>query len=130
MTARELAVRRQIFESFAATGSPPAGGSLDGAVLKALEEKHVVVLRDGEVYMAHPFAGHRSGTRVAASDGREWWGNCAWDGLGIVAALGVRDAVLTSSDVKLHVRDGVVVDNALFHVAVPARYWWDDIEFT
>jgi hypothetical protein len=28
------------------------------------------------------------------------------------------------------VRDGSVLDDALFHVAVPARHWWDDIEHT
>ena len=123
-----LAARREIFESFAATGSPPA--ALDPAVLRALEEQHVVALRDGAVHMAHPFAAHRHGTRVDAPDGRAWWGNCAWDGLGIVVALGLRDAVVTSGGVTLHVRDGAVVDDALFHVAVPARHWWDDIEFT
>jgi hypothetical protein len=32
--------------------------------------------------------------------------------------------------VVVHVRGGQVVDDALFQVAVPARHWWDDIEFT
>jgi hypothetical protein len=125
--AHLLDARRQIFEAFAAGDEPPR---LDAAVLRALEEKHVVVLRDGGVWMAHPFAAHRWGTRVAAPDGREWWGNCAWDGLGIVAALGLGDALVESGDVTLHVRDRVVLNNALFHIAVPARHWWDDIEHT
>jgi hypothetical protein len=130
MTHRELTVRRTIMESFAATGAPPKLGALDTDVVAELERHHVVVVRDGRVWMAHPFAGHRLGTRVGADDGRAWWGNCAWDGLGILAALGVRDAVLTSGDVTLRVREGAVVDDALFHVAVPAAHWWDDIEFT
>lgn len=125
-----LAVRRTIFESFAATGSPPAPESLDARLLRALEERHVVVLRDGRVWMAHPFAAHRWGAHVTAAGGREWWGNCAWDGLGIVAALGLRDATVTSGDVTVRVVGGEVADDALFHVAVPARHWWDDIEHT
>lgn len=130
MTARELAVRRRIFESFAATGSPPDAAKLDGDALAALERHHVVVLRDGRIHMAHPFAGYRDGTRVDAPDGRSWWGNCAWDGLGIVAALGLDDATLLSGGLTVHIRGGAIVDHALFHVAVPARHWWDDIEHT
>jgi Alkylmercury lyase len=130
MTARELDLRRVIFESFAATGEAPEAHELDADVLAELERRHVVVLRDGRVWMAHPFAGHRRGTRVAASYGREWWGNCAWDGLGIVAALGLSSAVITSGGLTVRVISDQVIDDALFHVAVPARYWWDDIEFT
>jgi len=125
-----LEVRRRVFESFAATGAPPPADELDGEVVAELERRHVVVLRDRRVWMAHPFAAHREGTRVAAPDGREWWGNCAWDGLGIVAALGLADAVVTSAGVALHVRGGRVADDGLFEIAVPARHWWDDIEFT
>ena len=127
MEAHELAVRREIFGSFAETGEPPA---LDPADLAPLARAHVVVLRDGRVWMAHPFAGHRRGTRVTAPDGREWWGNCAWDGLGIVAALGLSSAVVTSGELTVRVMSDQVIDDALFHVAVPARYWWEDIEFT
>jgi hypothetical protein len=137
MTDRELALRRQIFEAFARTGAPPP--ARDAETLRALAAQHVVVLDDdGEIVMAHPFAGHREGTRVDA-DGRTWWGNCAWDGLGIVAALGLRDATLTSNGLTLDVRDGEVAPERsgggedrtpVFHVAVPAREWWADIGFT
>ena len=127
MTDQELQLRREIMRAFAATGEPPAVD--DGPLLADLERRHVVVVRDGRVHMAHPFAAHHDGTRVD-SNGQSWWGNCAWDGLGIVASLGLRDAVLTSGPVTLHVRDGHVADDGLFEVAVPARHWWDDIEFT
>jgi hypothetical protein len=128
MTRAELELRRKIFEAFAATGEPPDVD--DTATLAELERRHVVVLRDGRIHMAHPFAGHRDGTLVTAPDGRTWWGNCAWDALGIVAALGLSDAVVESRGVSLRVSGGDVVDDALFHVAVPAARWWDDIEFT
>jgi hypothetical protein len=131
MTARELALRRTIVEALAATGAPPAVE--DGPELRSLAAQHVVVLAEADggvrVHMAHPFAGHREGARVDAG-GRTWWGSCAWDGLGIVAALGLPEATVTSGAVALRVRDGALLDDALFHVAVPARHWWDDIGFT
>jgi len=129
MTERELALRRRILEAFAATGEPPVVA--DGPELRALAGGHVVALdAAGRILMAHPFAGHRAGTRVQAGE-RTWWGNCAWDGLGIVAALGLRDADVTSGQITLRVRDGRLSDAApLFHVAVAAARWWEDIAFT
>jgi hypothetical protein len=128
VTEAELALRRRIFEAFARRGAPPLVP--DGPELRGLVDRHVVVLGDdGRIRMAHPFAAHREGARVTAG-GREWWGNCAWDGLGIVAALGLADASVAAQDVRLDVRAGEVVTDAVFHVAVPARHWWDDIAFT
>jgi hypothetical protein len=121
MTDRELALRREIMAAFATTGEPPEVDDAD--TLRSLADQHVVVLDDsGRVVMAHPFAAHRGGARVT-SGGRTWWGNCAWDGLGIVAALGLRDAEVEAGGVR-------AVDGAWFHVAVPARHWWDDIAHT
>jgi hypothetical protein len=116
-----LTLRRAIFESFAATGRPP---EVDDAVgLRELADAHVVVLdRSGQIVMAHPFAAPGGACRVDAG-GRRWWGNCAWDGLGIVAALGLSDASVFSGGVE-------AVDGAVFHVEVPAAAWWDDIAFT
>jgi hypothetical protein len=128
VTERELAVRAEIFRAFAETAAPPAVE--DGAALRALAERHVVVLDDeARIVMAHPFAAHRTGARVDAA-GRSWWGNCAWDGLGIVAALDLADATVTAQDVTVRVREGVPEDHALFHVAVPAAHWWDDAAHT
>src|SRR4051794_11827489 len=123
MTDEELALRQAIMRSFADTGGPPPDVS-DGPALRSLASQHVVVLDDGgEIVMAHPFAAHRSGARVDAG-GRTWWGNCAWDGLGIVAALGLRDATVTAQGITLpH-------EPAVFAVAVPAAHWWDDIAHT
>ncbi len=126
--APEIALRRRILESFAATGEPPLVP--DGPVLRALQAAHVVVLgSDREIVMAHPFAAHRAGTRVDC-DHRTWWGNCAWDGLGIVAALGLQHASVTSNGIVLEVAAGRVTGEAVFHVSVPARRWWEDIAFT
>ena len=136
MTDREAEVRLRIMRAFAATGAPPALAPDDRAALDGLAARHVVALSGdpaAPVLMAHPFAAHRTGARVASA-GRapgEWWGNCAWDGLGIVGLLGLADATVESNGVALHVRDRALVEtDVLFHVAVPARAWWDDIGFT
>lgn len=122
MTTEQLALRRTIFEAFAATGDPPP--LPDSPDLRALAAAHVVVLDDdARIVMAHPFAGHRDGARVDAG-GRTWWGNCAWDGFGIVHALGLRDARITAQGIDAG-EPGVV-----FEVAVPAARWWDDIAHT
>src|SRR3954447_24004735 len=118
------ALRRRIFEGFAATGEPP---DVDG--LEALVEEHIVVLRNGAIYMAHPFAAHHECARVD-SGGRVWWGNCAWDGLGIVTALGLPSATVTAQGITIWVADGVVSGDAVFTVEVPASRWWDDIAYT
>jgi hypothetical protein len=122
----DVKLRRAIFDSFAATGEPGE----HGGDLTSLAEQHVVALDEhGKIWMAHPFAAHTDGTRVD-SGGRTWWGNCAWDGFGIVAALGLDDATITAQDIELHIRDGAVEGDAVFGVLVPARRWWDDIGFT
>ena len=130
MTERELALRREIMSAFAATGEPPAVDDHD--TLRSLADQHVVALDDaGHIRMAHPFADHREGTQVTFG-ARTWWGSCAWDGLGIVAALGLMEADLTSGRATLEVRDGRVADagDLVFHVLLPAREWWDDIAHT
>jgi hypothetical protein len=125
MSAQDLSLRRAIMESFAATGTPGDHGDV-----RSLAEQHVVALDDdGQVWMAHPFAAHHGGARVD-SGGRTWWGNCAWDAFGIVAALGLEAATITAQGIELHLTDGEIEGDAVFGVLVPARRWWDDIGFT
>jgi hypothetical protein len=120
MDEQDLQLRHELFEAFA------AGAPLPEADYRSLAAQHVVALDgDGKVWMAHPFAAHTDGARVDAR-GRTWWGNCAWDAFGIVAALGLQDATITAQGITLGPDD----DDALFHVLVPAAHWWDDIGFT
>jgi hypothetical protein len=122
VTEEQLALRRTIFEAFAATGAPPE--LEDTPALRALAAVHVVVLdADGRILMAHPFAAHDAGARVDAG-GRTWWGNCAWDGFGIVHALGLDAATITADG---HTADDPGIE---FEVAVPAVRWWEDIGHT
>ena len=132
LTEAELELRRAIFLAFAATGAPPppAFYAAKHAELAGLEEKHVVVLREGRIWAAHPFAAHHERARVRAPDGRSWWGSCAWDALGIVAALGLSEASVEADGAAIEVIDGEVSGDAWFHIAVPAAHWWDNIAFT
>lgn len=128
MSPEALELRRRIFASFAATGDPPEVPP--SPELRELVDAHVVVLDDdGRIRMAHPFAGHREGACLQDGD-RTWWGNCAWDALGIAAALGVGDATVTSNGITVELRGGDVLNEGVFHVAVPARRWWEDIADT
>jgi hypothetical protein len=45
--------------------------------------------------------------------------------------LGLDEALVTDAGgVRIAFRDGRPVDDAVFHVAVPAAEWWADIGFT
>jgi hypothetical protein len=121
MDEHDLALRRALLNAFA------AGEPLPDADYTSLAAQHVVALdANGNVLMAHPFANHTEGARVD-SHRRTWWGNCAWDAFGIVAALGLDDATITAQGITL---DANADDGAVFHVLVPAAHWWDDIGFT
>ena len=129
------------------TGRVPAvaeaAGKLGGergefdAALGRLHENHYVVLRDDarEFLMLHPFSPVPTPHRVTCGE-QSWWANCIWDALSIPPMLN-RDGRIESScgccgtaatfDIKngeLTGGDGVV------HFAVPAREWWNDVEFT
>lgn len=131
MTGEELRLRVRIFDAFARTGAPPEVPQEDQGTLRSLAERHVVVLDDAErVVMAHPFSVEREGATRVRSGGRTWFGNCAWDGLGLIAALGLGEATVESTGVTVRVRDGEPLDDATFHVLVPARDWWADVWFT
>jgi hypothetical protein len=85
--------------------------------------------------MANPFSAVPTAYRVKAA-GRWWYANCAWDALGICAALDVDGRIETScsdcgEQIALEVGNRQVDDERLlFHCLVPARHWWDDIVFT
>ncbi len=103
-----------------------------------LHEAHALVLRPGGtgIRMLNPFSAVETPHRVETGE-RSWFANCAWDALGIPAALR-EDARIESAcpdcgdRLELEVRDGELVEGAglLVHFVVPARSWWDDIAFT
>ena len=70
------------------------------------------------------------------AQGRSYWANCAWDALGIPAALhsdAVVEATYAGSEqpLTLTIRDGqVAAVGAVAHFLVPFERWYDDMVFT
>ena len=142
-TAVKLAVYR-LFASEARRPSPAEVAASLGVesaeVLDAyarLRAQRVLVLeQDGaSIRMAPPFSGVPT-QHVAEVGGREYYANCAWDVLGVVAALGGRGTVHSRCEqskevLRLEVGEGGPESSDwLFHCSVPAAHWWDDIVFT
>jgi hypothetical protein len=145
--AQALVVRNLTYALFVELGRAPSAdevgqaAELKGdeivAVWRDLHEAHALVLRpaSAEIRMANPFSAAPTAYRAEAAD-RWWYANCAWDALGICAALGVDGRLEASCPdcgeaISLEVRDQRVDDERLlFHCLVPARHWWDDIVFT
>ena len=148
MDELDLRIRNHLYASFVRDGT---GASVAGAAealqlpavvvadaFRRLHEAHALVLEPDsiEIRMLNPFSAVATPHRVVA-DGRRWFANCAWDALGIPAALQTDGAIESSCPdcgerVELEVRDGELVRGAelLVHFVVPARHWWDDIAFT
>ena len=71
---------------------------------------------------------------VVRRQDRQWFANCAWDGLGILALLG--DGILethspaSGEPLEFSVHDGRVDGEGIVHFLMPVRSFWDDIRFT
>jgi hypothetical protein len=87
------------------------------------------------IRMAPPFSAVPTQHRVQ-SGGIEYFANCAWDALGIPAALHRPGVVLSRCEqsgtpLTLDVAArGPAPSTWLFHCQVPAAQWWQDIVFT
>jgi hypothetical protein len=144
----DLRIRTHLYSSFAADGQArtvaETGEALGlaedevAAAYRRLHDGHALVLhpRTTEIRMLNPFSAVETPHRVEAGS-RSWFANCAWDALGIPAALHANGAVSSEcpdcgESLELEVRDGELVGGAdlLVHFVVPARRWWDDIAFT
>lgn len=105
--------------------------------LRRLAEAHMIVLqpRSGEILMANPFSAVPTQFVVRAGV-KEWWGNCIWDALGILAMVDQDGSIHTScqdcgEDLRLEVAGGKMLpEQSIVHFAVPAAHWWEDIVFT
>ncbi len=143
----DLEVKLAVYRHFAGTARRPSAGEI-GATLglpgdevlasfRRLVGKRVLVLDDdgASIRMAPPFSGIPT-QHVAVVEGREHFANCAWDVFGIVAACGGRGTALSRCEqsrepLELEIgNDGPEASDWLFHSAVPAARWWDDIVFT
>ena len=140
-------IRAFVYAHFAETTRPPSVDetaahfniSTEEAseLYKELHNRHALFLNLDKVAirMANPFSGIPTDFKVHAN-GKTYFANCAWDMLGIPAALhcdAVIDAVCTESKeaIQLEVKDGKVTNgDLLVHFPLPFSRWYDDLIFT
>ena len=143
----ETRIKLAIYRHFAETGRRPTpneigerAGADAAAVLDAyprLRAQRVLALEpDGSsIRMAPPFSGVPTQHVVVVGE-RRYFANCAWDALGIPAALHRPGLVHSRCEQSLEPLrldvglDGPGPSDWLFHCLVPAAKWWDDIVFT
>jgi hypothetical protein len=140
-------VKLAIYRYFADTGHRPTPADIASrvgadvpqvlAAYERLRAQRLLALEaDGSsIRMASPFSGVPT-QHVVEADGVQYFANCAWDALGIPAALqkpGIVHSRCEQSHEPLHLSislDGPEPSDWLFHCLVPAAKWWDDIVFT
>jgi hypothetical protein len=147
MPDADLEIRMAVYRYFAENGRSPAleeMGDIVGQPPEAVREAYerlyarrlLVPSRDRRtIRMAPPFSGVETQHRVHVGE-RQYYGNCAWDAFGVIAALGGRGRVesrceATGEPLLLSLTPaGPNESSWRFHVVVPAAQWWDDIVFT
>lgn len=140
-------IRAFIYKHFADTTRPPSvaetaqhfGIPADQAagLYRELHERHALFLEPESttVRMANPFSALPTDFKVHAN-GKTYFANCAWDMLGIPAALGCdadMQAICAESGqpLALEVRAGKVTDSeARVHFPLPFARWYDDLVYT
>jgi hypothetical protein len=142
-----IQVKQCIYRHFAETALGPSPeqvarhvGSDVASVLdvyRQLRAQRLLVLEadSASIRMAPPFSGVPTQHKVEAG-GLHYFANCAWDALGIPAAIHLPATVHSrceQSGAPLHLqvsREGPEPSDWLFHCLVPASKWWHDIVFT
>ena len=102
-----------------------------------LHAHHMIFLdhNSDAIRMANPFSAIPTPFNVRSGE-KQWWANCAWDALGIAAALGIDveiEAGYPDSEetVDLHVTGGQVDGkNHLVYFPLPCGRWYNDLVFT
>ena len=151
-------VRYFVYNHFADTTHPPSvdvtaqhfniSPAEASEFYKELNNRHAFFLEPGTltVRMAWPFSAIPTDFKVHAN-GKTYYANCAWDMLGIPAALytdAVIEAVCTESNdaVQLEIKNGNIALAAvpggedtnlislLVHFPLPFSRWYDDLVFT
>jgi len=108
-----------------------------GEYYKELHNHHALFLQPETltIRMANPFSGVPTDFKAHAA-GKTYFANCAWDMLGVPAALhtdAVIEAKFTESNeaVNLEVKNGKVTNGELLvHFPLPFSHWYDDLAFT
>ena len=144
MNAFERQVRSSVYASFCDRSTPPSIADVadtlgvpPAAVLSALrnlaDERCIVLVSDTDsIWMAHPFSGSKTDFVVTIGE-RQWFANCAWDGLSILALFG--DGSLDTHSpaagepMRFEVYNRTVHGTGVVHFLVPPVRFWDDIGY-
>ena len=140
-------VKTAVYAWFAGTGTAPTvkqvaeqlgltAAEVRSAYARLRAGRVLLLEADGDtIRMAPPFSGVAT-QHVVEVDGRSYFANCAWDALGVPAALhrpGTVRSRCGQSGEPLLLRvglDGPEPSPWLFHCLVPAARWWQDLVFT
>lgn len=140
-------LRLAVYREFAATGRPPsvpalaaAVGQTEGAVVEGLEqlaEAHHLVLRDGVIVLAHPFASTNFGFSVMG-ERTLYWGGCAWDAFAIPHLVDAEPSALVATQCpgcgRPHAwvvdRSAPPAGDQVVHFPTEAAHVWDDVVLT
>lgn len=143
----DLEVKLAVYHHFAASGVRPSAtqiaesveadvASVRGAFGRLRAQRVLVLEADGEsIRMAPPFSGVPT-QHVVTADRTSYFANCAWDALGIPAALHEPATIRSRCEQSMEplqlevTSDGPAKSDWVFHSAVPAARWWNDIVFT
>jgi hypothetical protein len=147
ITEFDLKIRHQIYafikENCRAPLYQELAGPLDVAeetVRRAyhdLHQGHMIFLEPGAdtIRMAFPFSGIPTKFKVGSGQ-KQWWANCAWDSVGIPAALH-RDVEIeaafpdTGETARFQVKNGRLDGkNHVVYFPLPFQQWYDDLVFT
>lgn len=143
----DIQVKLAVYRHFAETGRGPSPGevvrrvgsnvkSVLDAYRRLCAQRLLVLEADvSSIRMAPPFSGVPT-QHVVKVEGNRYFANCAWDALGVPAALHKPGTIYSrceQSGEPFHLNVGLQgpePSDWLFHCLVPAAKWWDDIVFT
>lgn len=140
-------IRAFVYQHFAGTTRPPLVDDVAShfaltreeaeSAYRELHQRHALYLKPGthEILMANPFSSVETPFKVHAN-GKTYFANCAWDSLGIPAALHTDaeiEATCAQSEepIRLKVTDHQVQgSDVIVHFLIPFREWYDDLVST
>jgi hypothetical protein len=143
-TQRLRELRQVVYREFVEEGRPPSAAEAARRLQLGVDEvlagwgrlhdQHVLVLDEDRVgiRMAHPFSARQMHFVVASAE-QKWWGGCAWDSFGIMAALDQQVLVATTCvgcgrPLALLADPGTApAEPYVARFLVPAARWWDDV---
>jgi hypothetical protein len=140
-------IRAFIYRHFAETTHPPLIAETAShfalthkqaaAAYEELQGRHAILLspETHDIQMAWPFSDVETPFKVQANN-KTYFANCAWDSLGIPAALHTDveiEAVCAQSGDAIQIQvtgQQISGSDALVHFLVPFQNWYDDLPFT